>query len=320
VAVPTETVYGLAADASNPAAVRRIFAAKGRPADHPLIVHVPDLAALPQVADRVPPWAWALAARFWPGPLTLVLPRTDRVSPEATAGLPTVGVRVPDHPLTRALLYALGGWVAAPSANRFRAVSPTTAAHVRRDLGDRVDLILDGGPCAVGVESTICDATGAAPRVLRPGAVSAAQIAAVTGLPVTRAGDDDPVRAPGQLAAHYQPRAAVEVVSANGLRARAETLSAQGLTVYVVARTGASLSLDAPEMARGPLPPELPWRGELTGDRAEALARRLYAALRAADDAGADVVLVERPAPGGIGDALLDRLQRAAHGDRLRRR
>ena len=313
VAVPTETVYGLAADASNPAAVGRIFQAKGRPADHPLIVHLPDLAGLPQVAARVPPWAWVLAARFWPGPLTLILSRTARVAREATGGLDTVGVRVPDHALTRALLYAFGGWIAAPSANRFRAVSPTTADHVRADLGDRVDLILDGGPCAVGVESTICDATGATPRVLRPGAISAAQIAAATGLPVTRASDDDPVRAPGQLAAHYQPRATVEVVPAAGLRARADARAARGLTVYVLARTAASLGTPgtSPEAGAGR------WRAELTGEAPEGLARRLYAALRAADGLGAHVVVVERPAPGGIGDALLDRLQRAAHGKGL---
>src|SRR3954452_8641218 len=181
VAFPTETVYGLGADAANPAAVRRIFAAKGRPPTNPLIVHVADVAAARRYAATWSDAAQTLAAVWWPGPLTLVVRRAPSIAPEVTAGRDTFGLRVPDHPLALELLRAFGGAVAAPSANRSNRVSPTTAEHVRQELGDAVDLVLDGGPCAVGIESTVLDLTGKVPAILRPGGVSRGQLEAILG-------------------------------------------------------------------------------------------------------------------------------------------
>ncbi|HEV7536585.1 MAG TPA: L-threonylcarbamoyladenylate synthase, partial [Acidimicrobiia bacterium] len=179
VAFPTETVYGLGADANNPAAVERLFAVKGRPRSHPVIVHLGDPMALKEWASEVPAEAWALAEAFWPGPLTLILPRADRVPDAVTGGAATVGLRVPAQPLALELLEAFGDGVAAPSANRFGRVSPTTAAHVRADLGSDVDLVLDGGMCRVGVESTIVDLSSAVPAVLRLGGTSTEALAEV---------------------------------------------------------------------------------------------------------------------------------------------
>ncbi len=211
VAFPTETVYGLGADASNPDAVARIFEAKGRPADHPLIVHLAAADAIDAWAVDVPPLARTLAAACWPGPLTLVLRRSASVPDAVTGGLPTVGLRVPAHPVALRLLRAFGGGIAAPSANRFGTVSPTTAAHVRESLGDRVDLVLDGGPSTVGVESTIVDLSGDAPAILRPGGLPREVLEAIAGVPLPiREGGE--VRAPGMLAAHYAPDARLELV------------------------------------------------------------------------------------------------------------
>ncbi len=216
VALPTETVYGLAADAGNADAVAAIFAAKGRPATNPLIVHVANADAARRVAGGWPEVADALAAAFWPGPLTLVLPTGRGLADAVTAGGDTVGLRVPNHPLTLDVLgrfHALGGiGVAMPSANRSEHVSPTTAAHVRDDLGDRVDLILDGGPCGVGIESTVVRLTGPAPVVLRPGAVSVEQLRAVLGDVAIRGGSDAGVaQSPGRQPRHYAPDLAVRV-------------------------------------------------------------------------------------------------------------
>ncbi|MEP7216361.1 MAG: L-threonylcarbamoyladenylate synthase, partial [Anaerolineaceae bacterium] len=213
IGLPTETVYGLAADAANELAVRRVFAVKGRPASHPVIVHVTGVEALADWAREVPEAALRLAGAFWPGPLTLVLPRTARAGDVVTGGQDTVALRVPSHPLALDVLRAFGGGLAAPSANRFGHVSPTTAQHVRDDLGVEVDFVLDGGPCAIGVESTIVDlATDpAAPVILRTGAVTREDVARVLGGAV-RVRDDvatGGVRAPGMLAAHYAPRAGV---------------------------------------------------------------------------------------------------------------
>ncbi|NUR84717.1 MAG: threonylcarbamoyl-AMP synthase, partial [Nonomuraea sp.] len=208
VAIPTETVYGLAADAENAAAVARIFEVKGRPPTHPLIVHVGGAGQLDAWAERVPATARLLADHFWPGPLTLVLPRGPRVPLETTGGLDTMAVRVPDHPVALALLSAFGGGVAAPSANRFGSVSPTTAGHVRAELGDAVDFVLDGGPCEVGVESTIVDVTGETPAVLRPGGVTREDLEAVLGHPLAVPATSH-VRVPGQHPSHYAPRARV---------------------------------------------------------------------------------------------------------------
>ena len=211
VAFPTETVYGLGADASNPEAVRAVYRVKGRPADHPLIVHVASAGAVPRWAASVPPAAAALAEACWPGPLTLLLARRPDVDATVAGGRDTIGLRVPAHPLALALLEAFDGGIAAPSANHFGRVSPTTAAHVRADLGNEVDLILDGGPCTIGVESTIVDVTVDPPALLRPGGVPLEALEAIVGGPVLTE-DGGVSRAPGMLASHYAPLARVEVV------------------------------------------------------------------------------------------------------------
>jgi L-threonylcarbamoyladenylate synthase len=299
VAFPTETVYGLGADASSPAAVDRIFTVKGRPKGHPLIVHLPSADVLEAWADDVPPVAKVLADAFWPGPLTLILRRSPRVPDAVTGGRATVGLRVPDHPVARALLERFGGAVAAPSANRFGDVSPTTAAHVRADLGGDVDLILDGGPCTVGVESTIVDLTVGVPEVLRPGGVSAARLAEVLGTEPRLWSGKGPARAPGMLAAHYAPRARVEVVTAASVVARADALLGEGCTVAVLA-PGAQAGL-----------PDRAVELEPAGGPDE-YARLLYGRLRQVDRLGIDVLLAVPPAEVGVGIAVGDRLRRAA--------
>lgn len=208
VAFPTETVYGLGADATNPQAVRRIFAAKGRPGTNPLIVHVADADVAKRYAKDWPEAAVALASKFWPSPLTLVVFKTDAIVPEVSAGRATVGLRSPAHPIALELLRAFGGPIAAPSANRSNRISPTTAEHVRAELGSSVDLILDGGPCQVGIESTVLDLTSATPAILRPGAVTREQIEAVIGRVDLAAGQPDAsqgAKSPGQHAIHYAP-------------------------------------------------------------------------------------------------------------------
>ncbi len=289
VAFPTETVYGLGADASSPTALGRLYAVKGRPVDHPVIVHVARADQLDDLARDLPDVARVLARACWPGPLTLVVRRragAGAVADEATGGRETVGVRVPGHPLARALLDAFGGAVAAPSANRFGKVSPTTAQHVRDDLGTDVDVILDGGPCVVGVESTIVDVTGEGPVVLRVGGVSDTRLAEIVGAPLARRNEGD-ISAPGTLPSHYAPNARVEIVRADGVRARTETLRGSGVTVAV---------LEAPQDV-------------------EEYARVLYARLRDADAQRVDVILATMPDDdGSIGAAVRDRLQRAARG------
>ena len=315
VALPTETVYGLAVDASNEVAVRRMFAVKGRPASHPVIVHLAAAEQLGTWARVVPPAALVLARTYWPGPLTLVLPRTDQALDVVTGGQDTVALRVPNHPLALEVLRAFGGGgLAAPSANRFGHVSPTTAGHVRDDLGEDVDLVLDGGPCTVGVESTIVDlATDPdEPRVLRRGAILASDIAGVLGVPVGVAvAEPDPstppeeMRVPGALEAHYAPRAGVELVTAEEAGLRAEELDRLPRRRAV---------LIAPEHVAAPvLPPEQ--RLNAPEDPAE-FARVLYALLRNADALRADVALVVPPPESGLGEAVRDRLRRAARGRR----
>jgi len=306
VAFPTETVYGLGADARNPEAVRRIFAVKGRPPGHPLIVHIADPVMLDDIAVDVTDAARRLAVELWPGPLTLVVGRRPgAVADEVTGGLPTVGVRVPGHPIGLALLRTFGGPVAAPSANRFGRVSPTTAAHVRADLGDDVDVVLDGGPCGVGVESTIVDCTGAGSgvglRVLRLGGVPVARMEEIAGEEIPVGGT---TAAPGTLASHYAPRARVEVTAdaAQSLR-RARELAAPGRTVAVMA-PGAEPVAGAGTAA--PLVLDVP-------DDAEGYARVLYTRLREADALGAEVVVVAPPTGGGgLSATVADRLRRAA--------
>ena len=224
IGLPTETVYGLAADAHDPEAVRRIYELKGRPSDHPLIVHVADAVTASRWAGDWPEAAEALADAFWPGPLTLILPRAANVSDEVTGGQDTVGLRVPSHPVAHALLRAFDGGVAAPSANRFGHLSPTTAQHVRDEFGAAVPVVLDGGDCEIGLESTIVDLSGEAPRILRPGAISRPEIEAVIG-PVAEGQDSDGPRVSGTLASHYAPRASVEVLARAPLVARFHELA-----------------------------------------------------------------------------------------------
>ncbi len=306
VAFPTETVYGLGADASSATAVARIFEAKGRPVGHPLIVHLPDdddLAGLHRLGRDVGPVAVTLAEAFWPGPLTLIVGRGSEVVPEATGGRATVGLRVPDHPLTLALLRRFGRGLAGPSANRFGSVSPTTAAHVLDDLGPAVDHVLDGGPCRVGLESTIVDTTGPEPVLLRPGGISAVEIEAALGRELL---DDrgGPARASGMLASHYAPAVPVELVEADGVAEALSNGSDDG---------AGSVGLIAP-FAHGhqpswSLPPDAAGYGA-----------RLYATLRAADTCGLARLIVVPPDRGELRDAVVDRLVKAAapRGDAAR--
>lgn len=283
VGIPTETVYGLGADAENETAVRRVFAVKGRPTDHPLIVH---LAHAEQILDgwvgHLPEPARRLGSAAWPGPITLLVPAGPRVGPWITGGRRSVGLRVPAHPLATAMLEHFGGGVAAPSANRFGHVSPTTVDHVQVDLGDDIDLILDGGACPIGVESTIVDCTTDPVQVLRPGAITPEQIAELCGGIGTTSG---PSRAAGMLESHYAPRARVLVTDdVAAARRRAEELSGTGARVTI---------LDA------------------ASDVTQA-ARTLYSQLREADRTGIDVVVAVLPPAVGLGHAVRDRLLKAA--------
>lgn len=303
VAFPTETVYGLGADATDTAAVSRIFAVKGRPAGHPLIVHLASAADLDRWAAGVPAAARTLAEACWPGPLTLLLARSPLVPDVVTGGRATVGLRVPAHPVALALLEAFGGGIAAPSANRFGHVSPTTADHVRADLGDAVDLILDGGPCTVGVESTIVDCTVDPPEVLRPGGVGLERLADLLGHPVGRWHGDRVVAAPGTLAAHYAPAARVVVVEPDEVVGAAAELVAAGERV--------ALLTPAPVVGVDPAVIPLDPAGGT-----EHYARVLYQRLREADRLGAEVVLAVPPPAEGLGVAVRDRLERAARAQR----
>jgi L-threonylcarbamoyladenylate synthase len=299
VAFPTETVYGLGANAEDPAAVARIFQVKGRPPSHPLIVHIGGAQHLDDWVEDVPATARLLAERFWPGPLTLVLRRGRRVPLEATGGLETVAVRVPDHPVALALLAAFGGGVTAPSANRFGQVSPTTADHVRAELGDGADFVLDGGPCQVGVESTIVDATGDIPSILRPGGVTREDLEAVLGhrLAVPSASR---IRVPGQHPSHYAPRARVVLVEPEEVVAEAERAQELGHQVGVLLPAPFA---DAPVKAHAVV--ALP-------DSPPAYARGLYGLLRELDRQGCDLIVASLPEEDGLGLAIANRLRRAA--------
>ncbi|QDF01132.1 L-threonylcarbamoyladenylate synthase [Myxococcus xanthus] len=297
VALPTETVYGLSANAEDELAVRRVFAIKGRPATHPLIVHIPGVEHLDTWAREVPEAARKLAEAFWPGPLTLVLPRTARATDAVTGGQDTVALRVPNHPVALAVLQKLGGGLAAPSANRFGKVSPTTAEHVREDLGGDVDLVLDGGPCTVGVESTIVDLSSDEPAILRPGGLAVEDVERVLGrkVPVRTSSK---VRVSGSLESHYAPRAGVVLTEPAQAVARVQELRGQGLRVGVLGP--ASLALP-PDVSRFDVP-----------DEPAGAARVLYARLREADAQGHDVLVACLPTESGLGIAVRDRLSRAA--------
>ena len=301
VSFPTETVYGLGADARNAAAVQRIFAAKKRPADHPLIVHIADASVLPRWARSIPAGARALADAFWPGPLTLILPRASGVGDVVTGGQDSVGLRVPGHPVAQALLAqfaTLGGeGIAAPSANRFGHVSATTAQHVADDFGEEVVLILDGGPCRHGIESTIVAFTDGEASVLRPGALSVAELSRVLGRPLPPAALGSP-RAPGTLATHYAPRTPARLMPSPDLAAALAQPSHPGAHIVVLAHSVAQ-------------PPDFEgtWFDAPAHDTA--YAHQLYASLRALDALAADEIWIEAPPDGPEWHAVRDRLRRA---------
>ncbi|HLG56095.1 MAG TPA: L-threonylcarbamoyladenylate synthase [Vicinamibacterales bacterium] len=319
VAFPTETVYGLGVHALDRAAVRRLFAAKGRPATDPLIVHVGSLANIAALVVDVPDAARALAARFWPGPLTLVLPRSPLVPDEVTAGLETVAVRVPAHPVAQALLVAAGIPVAAPSANLFSRPSPTRAAHVLTDLNGRIDLIVDGGPTTVGVESTVLDLSQGAPTVLRPGAITIEMIREVLPRVEARA----PIRnergampSPGLLSKHYSPRAPLTLYEGAAREAIVRLIDDAGVllggreSVGIIAADEDREALQRVHDVEGSRV-EVRYLGSERD--AAAIASRLYAVLRDLDASGVDQILVRGfPADGGLGIAIQDRLRRAA--------
>jgi L-threonylcarbamoyladenylate synthase len=301
VAFPTETVYGLGADAENAYAVARIFAAKGRPSTHPLIVHFSNFGAARAWAAEVPEAAAKLAEAFWPGPLTLVLPKAEHVQAAVTGGQPGVALRAPAHPVARALLAAFGRGIAAPSANRYGRISPPRAADVREELGERVALVLDGGDCEVGLESTIVACLGGRLTLLRPGSISRSQVEDVVG-PVEDPGADAP-RAPGSDRSHYAPGTPLGIAEPGALPGAVETALARGERIAVLARTArpvASGRVTWRQMPRLPAP----------------YGRALYAALRSLDAVGADRILVEAVPAGEPWAAVADRLSRAAGAGR----
>ncbi|RMX04804.1 threonylcarbamoyl-AMP synthase [Corticibacter populi] len=315
--LPTETVYGLAADAENGAAVARIYERKGRPSDHPLIVHVPDVAAAQHFAADIPPFALALMQAFWPGPLTLILPRRPGAAESAAAGQATIGLRSPSHPVARQLMLAalqaeppVRG-IAAPSANRFGRVSPTSAAHVAAEFGDDL-LVLDGGDCEVGIESTIVDCSRGRPVILRPGHIAAAAIAQACGLPVDVHGatgpgehaliddaEDDTPRAPGTLTAHYAPNAKVRLMDAASLQAGLDVLGAQARHIAVYSRTPMKSASRELVLRRMPAQPEQ-------------VAHELFRLLREFDGLGVRLIWIEELPAGSAWDGVRDRLNRAA--------
>ena len=307
VALPTETVYGLGADARNPDALQRLYRVKQRPSAHPVIVHLASAAELPRWAAQVTPHAEKLAEKFWPGPLTLVVRRADHVLDEVTGGQDTVALRVPDHPLALALLEALRGpddgtslsGIAAPSANRFGKVSPTSAEHVRADLGRDVDLILDGGVCDVGIESTIVDVSGEVPAILRPGRITAAQIESLLGVSLAVPSEASPA-APGSLPVHYAPRAKARL--AKRVKIIEELVTNRGRRIAVLA-----LEVSVPRLA-----------ASLTAVESvvpASYAHALYENLRRLDATGVDLILIETPPDTPAWAGVLDRLRRATRRD-----
>lgn len=307
VGFPTETVYGLGADASSDAAVAGIFAAKGRPADHPLIVHVADAAQVNDYATGVPPFAAKLIKAFWPGPLTVILPRKPGVAAAAAGGQDSIGLRCPSHPVALAFLKACNTGVAGPSANRFGRVSPTTAQHVQQEFGDSL-LVLDGGPCDVGIESSIVDCTRGRPVLLRPGVLTRAQLEAACGEAVL--GKDefehealglvgDAPRASGTLEAHYAPDAKLRLMDAGPIQTALDLLGAEAAHIAVYARSIVRIKSEQVLYRRMP-------------DDALATAQQLFAVLRDFDAKGVKLIWVENPPPDAEWDGVRDRLGRAA--------
>jgi len=306
VGFPTETVYGLGADASSDSAVAGIFAAKGRPSDHPLIVHVAQAAQVTDYASSVPPFAARLMQAFWPGPLTLILPRQPGVAAAAAGGQDSIGLRCPAHPVAQALLKACATGVAGPSANRFGRVSPTTAKHVAEEFGDAL-LVLDGGPCAVGIESSIVDCTRGRPVLLRPGLLTRAQLEAACGEPVLdqhewqheEAALDAAPRASGTLASHYAPNARVRLMDAGAIQTALDLLGAQAAHIAVYARS--IVRIPSAQVLYRRMP-----------DDAAATAQQLFAVLRDFDARGVKLIWIEHLPADPAWDGVRDRLQRAA--------
>ena len=307
--LPTETVYGLAADASSAEAVAKIFTAKGRPSNHPLIVHVADAAGVDHFAVDVPAFARQLMQAFWPGPLTLILPRRPGVGAETAGGQDSIGVRCPSHPVAQALLQALAAqpvpvWgLAAPSANQFGRVSPTTAQHVLAEFGGDVP-VLDGGPCTVGIESTIVDCSRGAPVLLRPGAITRVQVEAVCGQPLQSAQEIADTagaapRASGTLESHYAPSATVRLMDARALQTALDVLGADAAHIAVYARTPLRIASERLVVRRMPAD-------------ADATAQQLFAALRGFDAQGVKLIWIETPPDAPDWEGVRDRLQRAA--------
>ena len=307
--LPTETVYGLAADAASADAVAKIFTAKGRPSNHPLIVHVADAAGVDHFAVDVPTFARQLMQAFWPGPLTLILPRRPGVGAETAGGQDSIGVRCPSHPVAQTLLQALAAqpvpvWgLAAPSANQFGRVSPTTAQHVLAEFGGDVP-VLDGGPCAVGIESTIIDCSRGAPVLLRPGAITRVQVEAVCGQPLQSAQEIADTagaapRASGTLESHYAPSATVRLMDARALQTALDVLGADAAHIAVYARTPLRIASERLVVRRMPAD-------------ADATAQQLFAALRGFDAQGVKLIWIETPPDAPDWEGVRDRLQRAA--------
>jgi len=293
VAIPTETVYGLGADALNPAACARIFAAKKRPFFDPLIVHISDIEMLKTVVSSVPEKAQRLMDLFWPGPLTFVLPRSAAVPDIATSGLPTVAVRMPAHPAAREIIRRSGTPIAAPSANPFGYISPTTAAHVEAQLGDDVDLIIDGGSCSVGVESTIVSFQESVIRLLRPGGISREDLESAVGEIFTDISSDEAIHAPGMLDSHYAPKARLVLISED------DPVTPSFNSALLSFRKPVQDGFKASEVL------------SVSGDLSEA-AVNLFAAMRRLDESGAEIIYAHRVPEHGLGDAVMNRLRKAA--------
>lgn len=300
VAFPTETVYGLGADARNAEAVGRIFSIKKRPADHPLIVHLADMSQMEEWAQDIPMAARLLAKAFWPGPLTLILKRRSGVLDAVTGGHDTVALRVPSHPLAQALLSLFGDGVAAPSANRYGSVSPTTPEHVREELGDEVDLILDGGPCILGIESTIVDVSSPTPQILRPGSITEHDLRTILGKDKDLASSPlTPVSSPGNKPSHYAPRSRVIIATPEDVLPQAMAWRDHGKRVGILS------PFRPPDM-----PEDVTWLS-FSGSL-QAQAKVLYQRFHEADHLGLQVLVAVMPQDLGIGHAIRDRMQRAA--------
>ncbi|MEY3788599.1 MAG: hypothetical protein RLZ75_2806 [Pseudomonadota bacterium] len=305
VAFPTETVYGLGADASNPEAIRKIFQAKGRPANHPLIVHISGIDSLNDWAINIPDAAKKLATHFWPGPLALILNKKPNVPLEVTGGQETVGLRMPDHQVALSLLKAFGGGIAAPSANRFCRISPTQAAHVEEELGDAVDLILDGGSCQVGVESTIIDLSGKQPKLLRLGHITQKDIEAVLQtelIIVSSQAEQTELRAPGMMAVHYAPTTCSIICPTDHLPAKIDELFFHNKKIGLLSHSKKQPENKLIRMISMPL-------------QAPAYAQVLYSSLRELDSLNLDIIIIEKPPTLEAWQAINDRLKKATSTD-----